>query len=429
VTYNECLDYLYSQLPMYHRVGPAALKFSLDNIRAITERLGHPETRFPSIHIAGTNGKGSCSHMLAAVLQSARYTTGLYTSPHIKDFRERIKINGQPIGRNEVVAFVSDHRSWLDHTKPSFFELTVALAFLHFALNKVDIAVIEVGLGGRLDSTNIIVPLLSVITNIGNDHNALLGNTLELIAGEKAGIIKPGVPVIIGERHPETDQVFIGKALEQRSAIHFAQDSYRIEVKSTMPLVVDAVKNGEVQWPSLAIQLSGPYQVKNVLPVLKAIEIIHGQGFPVDPSSVREGLARVIDLTGIKGRWQVLGENPVIICDTGHNRPAMEYILAELERIKRNKLHLVLGFVNDKDIRSMLEIMPADAFYYFCAANVPRSLDAHQLSELAQEYGINGTVVPDPNRALETARAAASADDIIFVGGSTFVVAELKQLN
>ena len=429
MTYNECLDYLYSQLPMYHRVGPAALKFSLDNIRAITERLGHPETRFPSIHIAGTNGKGSCSHMLAAVLQSARYTTGLYTSPHIKDFRERIKINGQPIGRNEVVAFVSDHRSWLDHTKPSFFELTVALAFLHFALNKVDIAVIEVGLGGRLDSTNIIVPLLSVITNIGNDHNALLGNTLELIAGEKAGIIKPGVPVIIGERHPETDQVFIGKALEQRSAIHFAQDSYRIEVKSTMPLVVDAVKNGEVQWPSLAIQLSGPYQVKNVLPVLKAIEIIHGQGFPVDPSSVREGLARVIDLTGIKGRWQVLGENPVIICDTGHNRPAMEYILAELERIKRNKLHLVLGFVNDKDIRSMLEIMPADAFYYFCAANVPRSLDAHQLSELAQEYGINGTVVPDPNRALETARAAASADDIIFVGGSTFVVAELKQLN
>jgi len=429
VTYNECLDYLYSQLPMYHRVGPAALKFSLDNIRAITERLGHPETRFPSIHIAGTNGKGSCSHMLAAVLQSARYTTGLYTSPHIKDFRERIKINGQPIGRNEVVAFVSDHRSWLDHTKPSFFELTVALAFLHFALNKVDIAVIEVGLGGRLDSTNIIVPLLSVITNIGNDHNALLGNTLELIAGEKAGIIKPGVPVIIGERHPETDQVFIGKALEQRSAIHFAQDSYRIEVKSTMPLVVDAVKNGEVQWQSLAIQLSGPYQVKNVLPVLKAIEIIHGQGFPVDPSSVREGLARVIDLTGIKGRWQVLGENPVIICDTGHNRPAMEYILAELERIKRNKLHLVLGFVNDKDIRSMLEIMPADAFYYFCAANVPRSLDAHQLSELAQEYGINGTVVPDPNRALETARAAASADDIIFVGGSTFVVAELKQLN
>lgn len=395
----------------------------------IAEKLGHPETRFPSIHIAGTNGKGSCSHMLAAVFQSAGYTTGLYTSPHIKDFRERIKINGHPISQEEVVAFVTDHQTWLEHTKPSFFELTVALAFLHFARNTVDIAVIEVGLGGRLDSTNIILPLLSIITNIGDDHKALLGDTLQLIAREKAGIIKPGVPVIIGERHPETDQVFIDRAKEQHSPIYFAQDSYQISVKSRIPLVVDVTENGVVRWDSLEFQLNGPYQLKNIPPVLKAVEIMGELGYATKASQVRNGLAAVVDLTGIKGRWQVLGKNPLVICDTGHNRPAMEYIMAELRQIKKDELHLVLGFVNDKDIRGMLGIMPVNAHYYFCAAKVPRSMDPQYLFKLAREFGLKGIVIPDTNQALKAARSAASSEDLIFVGGSTFVVAELNELN
>ncbi len=429
MTYQQCLDYLYRQLPMYHRVGPAALKLNLDNIRAISEKLGHPETRFPSIHIAGTNGKGSCSHMLAAILQSAGYKTGLYTSPHLKDFRERIKINGQPISRQEVVAFVMDNQHWLEDFSPSFFELTVAMAFEHFARCKVDIAVVEVGLGGRLDSTNIIKPLLSIITNIGDDHGSLLGDSPEAIAREKAGIIKAGVPLVVGERHPNTDQVFHDKAVGLGTAIYFAQDHYQVSVVSSNPLVIDVNSKDGREWESLGLQLTGPYQQKNVLPVLKSVALLTGLGFEIANTQVRAGLANTIDLTGIKGRWQVLYENPLVICDTGHNKPAMEYLITELQRICTGQLHMVLGFVNDKDIRGMLELMPVDGVYYFCAARVPRSQEPQLLLEMAAAYGLKGTAISDVNQALESARNAASGDDVIFVGGSTFVVAELNELD
>ena len=414
---------------MFHRVGAAALKLNLDNIRSICDKLGNPEQKFPTVHIAGTNGKGSCSHMLAAILQAAGYKTGLYTSPHLKDFRERIRIDGKPISKEAVVTFTKENRLWLDQLKPSFFELTVALAFLHFARSQVDIAVIEVGLGGRLDSTNIIQPLVSIITNIGMDHSDLLGDTLELIAGEKAGIIKQGVPVVVGERQVETDQVFIDTADKHGSKIYFAQDQYRALVKSTTPLQVDIVKNDLVVLEDLEVQLNGPYQHKNLVTVLQAIEVIQQQGYSIEVEQIRKGLGQLSDLTGLRGRWQILGEDPTIICDTGHNRSAMEYIISELQRLKRNQLHMVLGFVNDKDIRSMLAILPKDASYYFCAANVPRSLEAKALAALAAEYQLSGDSIADPNQALATAKAAASTDDLIFVGGSTFVVAELAELD
>ena len=429
MTYQECLDYFYRQLPMFHRVGPAALKLNLDNIHGICKRLGDPQTQFPSVHIAGTNGKGSCSHMLAAILQSAGYKTGLYTSPHLKDFRERIRINGAPISKQQVVAFVEQHRSWLDEIQPSFFELTVALAFLHFAENQVEVAVIEVGLGGRLDSTNIINPQLSIITNIGIDHRDLLGDTLELIAGEKAGIIKRGIPVLIGERQTETDAVFMDRAAKCQSKIYFAADHYQVKVKSTFPLILRINQGRQTIWEELKVQLGGPYQHKNVVTVLKTVDVLNEVGYSITPEQVQRGLEKVIDLTGIQGRWQILGENPRMICDTGHNRSALEYLVAELNRINRNQLYMVLGFVKDKEIDSMLAILPKDAKYYFCQANIPRSLDAEALCKKAQGYQLSGEVIPDPNEALKAARAAAGSDDLIYVGGSTFVVAELNELD
>ncbi len=414
---------------MYQRTGAAALKLDLSNIKALCQKLGNPQAKFQSLHIAGTNGKGSCSHMLGAILQSAGYKTGLYTSPHLKDFRERIRIDGEPIHKSQVVAFVAECRPWLDEIKPSFFELTVALAFKHFANSQVDMAVIEVGLGGRLDSTNVIQPLVSTITNIGMDHRELLGDTLELIAGEKAGIIKAGVPVVVGERQRETDHVFMAQAEKLGSAIFFAQDDYQVSVGSSIPMVVDVQRNGLMVWQSLKVQLQGPYQHKNLATVLKTLDVLKATGFSLELEAIPEGLSKVIDLTGIKGRWQVLGENPTIICDTGHNRSAMEYLILELQRINRNRLHMVIGFVNDKDIRSMLSILPKDASYYFCRASVPRSMPAESLLQLASEYQLSGTAISDPNKALTAAKTAASTEDIIFVGGSTFVVAELKELN
>lgn len=428
MTYQQCIDYFYSRLPMYHRIGAAALKLNLDNIRSLCGELGNPETRFPSVHIAGTNGKGSCSHMLAAVLQSAGYKTGLYTSPHIKEFRERIKIDGKPIPREEVVSFVENNFQLLERVNPSFFELTVALAFRYFASKQVEVAIIEVGLGGRLDSTNILMPLISLITNIGMDHNDLLGNTLALIAREKAGIIKHRVPVVIGERHPEVDPVFIQYAQECHAPIYFAQDHYQAEVVSDTPMVFDIMEQNELKFKALVLQLNGPYQYRNILPTLQVLDLINGMGFPVDSGHLRHGLERVKDLTGIMGRWQTIGERPKIICDTGHNRAALEYTVRALQRLNQRQLHIVIGFVNDKDIRGMLEILPKDAMYYFCSAGVPRSLDAGALSQLANDYGLRGLVVPDPNQALQAAKAAASVDDLIFVGGSTFVVAELNEL-
>lgn len=406
------------------------MKTGLGNIELLCAHLDHPEHKFPSVHVAGTNGKGSSSHLLAAVLQSAGYNTGLYTSPHIKDFRERIRINGLPIKEEEVVAFATKYQQFINKMKPSFFELTVAMAFDYFAYQQVDIAIIEVGLGGRLDSTNIINPLVSVITNIGFDHSEFLGNSLVSIAKEKAGIIKPGVPVIIGERHPETDPVFIERALAGKSIISFAQDKFTIDYTPHQGhLLLDIYQESALRWSEMELQLGGPYQARNIPGVLEAIRQITRLGYTIADDQVSIGFNKVVDITGIKGRWQILGENPKIICDTGHNRAAMEYILRELQATKQGRLHMVLGFVNDKDINSMLEILPQDALYYFCSAKVPRSLAAEDLYKIADAFGLRGEVIIDPNKALMAAREAANKQDLIFVGGSTFVVAELKELN
>jgi len=430
MTYQQCIEFFYSQLPMFHRSGAAAMKTGLGNIELLCTHLDHPEHKFPSVHVAGTNGKGSSAHLLAAVLQSAGYNTGLYTSPHIKDFRERIRINGLPIKEEEVVAFVTKYQQFINKMKPSFFELTVAMAFDYFAQQQVDIAIVEVGLGGRLDSTNIINPLVSVITNIGFDHSEFLGNSLASIAKEKAGIIKPGIPVIIGERHPETDPVFIERALAGKSIISFAQDKFTIDYTPHQGhLLLDIYQEGTLKWSEMELQLGGPYQARNIPGVLDAVLQITQLGYAIADDQVSIGFNKVVDITGIKGRWQILGENPEIICDTGHNRAAMEYILRELQAIKRGRLHMVLGFVNDKDINSMLEILPQDALYYFCSAKVPRSLAAEDLYKIADAFGLRGEVIIDPNKALTAARGAAHKQDLIFVGGSTFVVAELKELS
>ncbi len=429
MTYKQCIEYFYSQLPMFHRSGAPAIKFDLGNIRLLIAELDHPETKYPAIHVAGTNGKGSSSHLLAAVLQTAGYNTGLYTSPHLKDFRERIRINGQSITEDEVVAFVTKNQLILDQVEPSFFELTVAMALDYFAQKQVDIAIIEVGLGGRLDSTNIINPLISLITNIGFDHSDLLGNSLASIAKEKAGIIKPGVPVIIGERGPETDQVFIHRAQDCKSAICFAQDRFTLNSTTQLShLVMEIYEDGALRWKELKSQLRGPYQSQNVPGVLEVVRQLKGLGYVITDNHLTIGFNRVVDITGIKGRWQTLSKNPNIICDTGHNQAAMEYILRELQEIKQGQLHMVLGFVNDKDISSMLELFPQDALYYFCSAKVPRSMAAENLFELAVKFHLQGKVISDPNDALASARAAAHQQDLIFVGGSTFVVAELNEL-
>lgn len=403
------------------------MKSGLENIEVFCQDLGNPHTTFKTIHVAGTNGKGSSSHLLAAVLQSAGYKTGLYTSPHIKDFRERIRINGEMIPKQKVVSFVENHTDLFDQIQPSFFELTVAMAFDYFAKEQVDIAVIEVGLGGRLDSTNIITPLVSLITNIGYDHSYLLGDTLELIAGEKAGIIKPAIPVVIGERHSETENVFIERAKASGSPIVFAQEEYQV-ADGRQPGSLQVMKNGQLQWESLEVQLTGPYQSRNIPGVLTVLDQLSNLGYPSTGAQIQEGFNNVVELTGIKGRWQILKTKPMVICDTGHNRQALELLIDELENIRQGVLHMVLGFVNDKDLNQMLELLPQKAKYYFCSASVPRSTDAHKLAEMAHQFDIIGSVIPDPNRALAKAIKAANKEDIIFVGGSTFVVAELDLL-
>ena len=401
----------------------------LGNIRVLSDKLNRPETKFPSIHVAGTNGKGSSSHLLAAVLQSSGYKTGLYTSPHLKDFRERIKVNGEKISQEHVVHFIETNQRLFDDLKPSFFELTVAMAFEYFARSQVDIAVIEVGLGGRLDSTNIIEPEVSLITNIARDHCNLLGNTLALIAEEKAGVMKPGVPVIIGTRQEETDGVFEEKAKSKESAIVFSQDVYKVEAVSNEPNnVVDIYKNGVRELTRVELQLKGMYQIKNIPGVMSVLQQLNELDYHILPEHIVEGFGSVVDLTGIKGRWQILGLKPEVICDTGHNQAAMKYIVQELTSKQKRQLHMVLGFVNDKDIGGMLELLPKDALYYFCSAGEPRSLRAEALSMLANEYDLQGKVINDPNDALKKAREAAHKDDVIFVGGSTFVVAKLNEL-
>lgn len=430
MNYTETLDYLFSRLPMYQRVGPAAYKNNLDNTLQLDNFYGNPHRHFKTIHVAGTNGKGSVSHMLAAILQSAGYKTGLYTSPHLKDFRERIRIDGKMIPENEVVNWVENYKAndELQKIEPSFFELTVAMAFDYFANEKVDIAIVEVGLGGRLDSTNIITPEISIITNIGMDHTALLGDSLEAIAKEKAGIIKNKIPVVIGTTQNETLQVFTEKADEQQAPLFFADSEYSVryamnDFEGNQLLAVD--NNGKQIYRQLKLDLKGAYQQKNLPAVLKTLELLKISGWDISAKNIETGLAEVSKLTGLLGRWQVLGANPRTVCDTAHNADGLTEIVKQMEQTPYKKLHVVFGMVNDKEPEKILKLLPQNAAYYFTKANIPRALDENVLAKYAAEFGLKGQAFSDVNNAYNEAKKSAGKDDFIFVGGSTFIVAEI----
>lgn len=405
MNYQETTNWMFNQLPMYQLQGASAYKEDLTNIKLLATHLDNPQSRLKCIHVAGTNGKGSTSHMLASVLQEAGYKVGLYTSPHLKDFRERIKINGEEISEHFVCEFVARHKDFFEANDMSFFEMSVGLAFDYFASEKTDIAIIEVGLGGRLDATNIITPLISVITNIGLDHTQFLGNTLEAIAGEKAGIIKPNVPVVIGEYTNETQPVFLAKAEENKAPIFFASD------------LVSEV------FPS---DLIGDYQFHNKKTVQQTIAVLNSQNeFKVSDESLKSGLSQVVKNTGLQGRWQQLGENPKIICDTAHNKHGLAVVMNQLQNEKFEKLHIVLGVVNDKDLDSILPLFPKNAQYYFCRPDSSRGLDTEILKEAAKKYDLSGEKYDSVAEAFAAAQQNAAENDFIYVGGSTFVVAEL----
>lgn len=412
---------------MFTRVGAVAIKKDLHNTLAMCEALGNPQNKFKSIHVAGTNGKGSTSHMLAAIFQKAGYKTGLYTSPHLKDFRERIRINGKMVSKAFVKDFVKDQQKLIKEIEPSFFEVTVAMAFDFFAQEKVDVAIIEVGLGGRLDSTNIITPELSVITNISLDHTNILGNTLPEIAFEKAGIIKKNIPVIIGERHAETEAVFLQKAKTENSPISFAEDIISITnfKKNANYLSADfSFKNGE-KLTNLKSDLTGNYQTKNVKTVIASVTQLNKIGFNINWDAVKEALKNVKKITGLQGRWQALSKNPLIICDTGHNKAGITEVLQNINQTPHQNLHFVIGMVNDKDISGVLALLPKNATYYFCQPNLERALNAEQLNNQAKNYGLIGKTYQSVQQAFIAAKANANPNDLVFVGGSTFVVAEV----
>jgi dihydrofolate synthase/folylpolyglutamate synthase len=396
---------MFNQLPMYQLQGASAYKKDLTNACLLANYLGNPEKKLKCIHVAGTNGKGSTSHMLASIFQEAGYKVGLYTSPHLKDYRERIKINGDEISEDFVCEFINKNKAFFESNDMSFFEMTVGLAFDYFAKEKVDIAIIEVGMGGRLDATNIITPLVSVITNIGLDHTQFLGNTLEAIAFEKAGIIKPGIPVVIGEYTNETKPVFLAKSKENNSEIYFASDLIH---------------------QSYASNLIGDYQVHNKKTVQQTIAVLNThKKFNIQESEIKSGLLNVVKNTGLQGRWQQLGKSPKIICDTAHNKNGLEIVMKQIQKEKYNTLHIVLGVVNDKDLNEILPLFPKDAVYYFCKPNIPRGLAAKILQEKATGFNLKGKVFNSVSDSYTTALQNASKTDLIFIGGSTFVVAEI----
>lgn len=405
MNYQETTNWMFNQLPMYQLQGASAYKKDLTNVNLLANHLDNPEQKLQCIHVAGTNGKGSTSHMLASILQEAGYKVGLYTSPHLKDFRERIKINGAEISEDFVCEFVAQHKSFFEANDMSFFEMSVGLAFDYFAKEKVDIAIIEVGLGGRLDATNIITPLVSVITNIGIDHVQFLGNTLELIAAEKAGIIKPEIPVVIGEYTPETQPVFLAKAKESHSEIYFASD-----------LITEI-------YPS---DLIGAYQEHNKKTVVQTFRILNDKtSFKISLDNIKMGLMNVVKNTGLLGRWQQLCENPNVICDTAHNKNGLEIVLKQIQKEAFINLHIVLGVVNDKELDEVLPLFPTKATYYFCKPNIPRGLDAALLQEKASSFSLKGETYNSVREAYKAAQNNASKNDFIYIGGSTFVVAEL----
>ncbi|MEO6723393.1 MAG: folylpolyglutamate synthase/dihydrofolate synthase family protein [Ferruginibacter sp.] len=430
MTYQQTIDHLYAHLPMFSKIGAAAYKEDLHNTIALCKGLDDPHKKFKSVHIAGTNGKGSTSHMLAAILQQAGYKTGLYTSPHLKDFRERIKINGEMIAEDFVINFVERMQVLSDEIQPSFFELTVAMAFDYFSSQQVDIAMIETGLGGRLDSTNVITPLLSIITNIGYDHMNILGDTLEKIAFEKAGIIKPMAPIIIGEYIQETKPVFINKAVASNAPIQFAQEEYEVEnIRSTIHELTCEVKTiKDKSTATYTLDLPAFYQVNNLRAVLCACEVLKTQGFIIGEEDKKQALQSVKKLTGLHGRWEVLAENPTIILDVAHNVDGMKQVLREVntnENTPHNKIHFILGMVKDKEADKVLALLPKNANYYFTNAHIPRALPAAELQKKANEFGLTGRCISDVNEAIGIAKQQAREDDLIIVCGSVFLVGEV----
>lgn len=427
MTYKQTIDYLYSRLPVFHRIGAAALKPGLDNIINLCNRINNPQHSFRTIHIAGTNGKGSTSHYLASILQSAGYKTGLYTSPHVKDFRERIRINGKKVSEGYVVNFVEEKMPLFDGIDSSFFELTVALAFNYFADKKIDVAIVETGLGGRLDSTNIITPDLSVITNIGFDHMDLLGNTLPQIAFEKAGIIKNGVPVVIGEKHKETADVFKVKANTESAPLVFASDNYKITpINSPIgTLKIIATNKILLTEKTYRSELTGNYQLKNIATVLATIDELRKLGYNISEKAVKQGLANVVSQTGLLGRWHVLQQKPFVVADTAHNYDGLKETMAQLKQLNYNVLHIVLGVVADKDLGKVLPLMPKKARYYFCKPNLMRGLEADKLQQISLTYGLKGSVFLSCKKAYVEALKSATPNDVIYIGGSTFVVGEI----
>lgn len=403
MTYEQTLSWMFNRLPMFQNKGASALKHKLDNIQLFCTYLQNPHQKFNSVHVAGTNGKGSSSHGIASILQQAGYKVGLYTSPHLKDFRERIKINGIEVPQEFVIDFIEKNKSFLEENQLSFFEMSVGMAFAYFEQEKVDIAVIEVGLGGRKDSTNIITPLVSLITNISKDHTDILGNTLEEIAYEKAGIIKENTPVVISEYQEQTAEVFRKEAQLKNAEIQF-------------------VSNEDISYKT---DLKGIYQSKNIKGIVGVIRILQKKNFIITEENIEQGLAKIVKNTGLKGRWQILGENPKIICDTGHNAHGLNLVLNQLSQEKYKNLHIVLGFVKEKDIDLILPMFPKSAIYYFCRPNIPRGLDVEILYEKAQKTGLKGKKFSSVSEALATAKEQSSLQDVIFVGGSTFVVAEV----
>ncbi len=429
MTYQETLDYMFSQLPMFHRVGKSAYKANLDNTLILDAHFGHPHRSFKTIHVAGTNGKGSTSHMLASILQDAGLKVGLYTSPHLRDFRERIKVDGVEISEDYVTYFVKHHMDLFEQVQPSFFEMTVALAFKYFADEQVDVAVVEVGMGGRLDSTNIISPLVSIVTNIGYDHTEFLGNTLDEIAFEKGGIIKSQIPVVIGESHPETLPVFDSLAIERRAPIVFADKKYRVVEQSLSPdgLQRFTIANsfGDIAYKDIEVDLQGSYQAKNMVTVLAAIDELKVHFPRLNDDTIRRGLKHASSQTGLVGRWFELSEKPLTICDTGHNVDGITYIVDQISKTPHEKLFWVFGMVSDKDIKKVIGLLPKDAYYIFTQASIPRAKDATLLAEQCREAGLVGEVEKNVQKAVEKARGMASDNDLIFIGGSTFVVAEV----
>ncbi|MBK7681078.1 MAG: bifunctional folylpolyglutamate synthase/dihydrofolate synthase [Bacteroidia bacterium] len=428
MNYQETINYLFSALPMFHRVGAAAYKPNLDNTLALANALGNPQQYLKCIHVAGTNGKGSTSHMLASILQEAGYKVGLYTSPHLKDFRERIKINGEMVSEDWLVNYVQKNKKLYDEIQPSFFEMSTIMAFSYFDEMKTDLNVIETGLGGRLDSTNIISPELSIITNIGWDHMNLLGDTLEKIAVEKGGIMKENISVVISETQNETKSIFTNIAKEKKSEIYFADANFNIEINN-FNLLEDRMqfsvsKNNIEYLNSVSCDLTGQYQLKNLLGVFQSIDLIR-EKYALTDAHIRNGLSSVKENTGLKGRWQILSRNPLTICDTGHNEQGLIEVLSMIEKIPYKKLHFILGVVDDKDLSKMLKMLPKSAQYYFCKADIPRGLSPQILQANAQLFDLHGDTYDSVTLALESAKSNAKSKDLIFVGGSTFTVAEI----